>query len=186
VPWAMGAAVGWVLTRATFGDSLSGPGPDGALDPEDEPPGPLWFPIATLQSHAPVWVEPPRPLTSDERETLSRLLSVSFAGNTEFRRQIPHLKVELGCEECPTIAFLQDGARQPGPQPRWPVPVQAEAHDEQGAIQLLLHVRDGLLVMLEVSRPGGGRIERLPGVSSLRMYVSPAAQRDGPDPFKRN
>lgn len=186
MPWAIGAVVGWVLATATSGNSWSGPGPDGTMEPDDEPPGPLWFPIATLQSHAPVWVEPPRPLTAVERETLSRLLSVPFAGNTELRRQVPHLKVEVGCAECPTIAFLQDGARQPGPQPPWPVPVQAETRDEQGAIQLLLHVRDGLIVMLEVSRPGGGGIERLPDVSSLRVYLSPAARRDGPDPFMRN
>jgi hypothetical protein len=76
-------------------------------------------------------VDPPRPLTDEERDTLAFLLEKSFLGRDELREQLRTAKV--GAESvcvCRTVQFVIDKATPPVPErTTLCVPVEAEGED---------------------------------------------------------
>jgi hypothetical protein len=64
----------------------------------------------------------PRPLSSDERRILTRLLSVESPGVEELRLQLPHAMVVGNCEcGCATVDLCVDSALAPASASKSPL-----------------------------------------------------------------
>jgi hypothetical protein len=71
----------------------------------------------------------------------------------------------------PTIVLSVDQAAAPAAQPQGLAPVEAEGFDEGVRFEVLLHIRDGYLAMLQIYRVDGGPLSRFPEVDSLQLIV---------------
>ena len=110
-----------------------------------------------------------RELTDWERQVLDRLLSVSFEGSEELRRQIPVVRVTAHPErDLPSVGLRVDHIRAPAARSDLRVPVQAIGKDADGMeILFLLHVDRGYIRELEIFRGDSGGIQAVPPPQTL-------------------
>ena len=103
---------------------------------------------------------------------LAVLLAVPFPGSEELRGQLGYVKVTEEYDgEDPSVIF--DVARKAAPPApvRRRIPVEAEGADADGVpIYALLHVLDGYVWELELFRPDGNDVKRVPDARSLVPY----------------
>ena len=125
-------------------------------------------------SEAKAATETKRPINESERQILDRLLHVDFPGAAELRVQAARSQIDrLDIAGGPVFEFnfSNDVVRA---SVSYPVPVEAEGVDQDGArMHLLLHVRDGVLQELEIYREDGQQIQRLPKADSVDVMVNP-------------
>jgi hypothetical protein len=96
----------------------------------------------------------PRPLTEKERDALSFLLKAEFPGVEELREQAKVVSVVDRCKcGCATIDFSVDTEAARPAKSYEPVPVEATTRETApgGPLDLLLFVREGWLVGLEIA-----------------------------------
>ena len=116
-----------------------------------------------------------RELTAVEREILDLLLRDPFPGRDQLREQLDSARVRRIDEyddNYGSVEFVVDHAR-PAPVTAYMV-AEAGTEDEDGVpVEVLLHVRDGVLRELEVVKADGS-----PLIRSLRAEELKLAQRD--------
>lgn len=104
-------------------------------------------------------IDPPRKLRPTEQGILNRLLSESFIGNERLRQQAEMARVRAQARDDTRTIYFE----VPNPvlaEVATRVPVEGQAEDDDGAlVELLLHVRDGVLSQLEIYRPDGEPIQ---------------------------
>jgi len=119
-------------------------------------------------------METRRPINESERQILDRLLHTDFPGAVELRVQAGRSQIDrLDIAGGPVFEFnfTSDVERA---SVSYPVPVEAEGVDQDGAqMHLLLHVRDGVLKELEIYREDGQQIQCLPKADSVNVLVNP-------------
>jgi hypothetical protein len=111
-----------------------------------------------------------RPLTRDERELLTKLLSPKFPGRDALLLQIEGIRVrQIDAEGSLQLVPERDAPLAPVEHR---VPVEAELPGESGlTVRILLHVVDGLLHELEIYRDDLGPIERPLLPEKLRLTL---------------
>lgn len=105
-------------------------------------------------------LDKPRDLHADERALVGQLLAQSFNGRAEIAAQLRGAQVSAeGAGDARTLRFvLPRGDARPAPT-ALRIPVEGIAGDDDGvAITVLLHVVDGWVTELEISRVDGKRI----------------------------
>ena len=108
-------------------------------------------------------LEHPRYLTSAEKRLIGQMLSESFQGRDQLRRQLENTRVvACGPVDTRTIVFSAPSSDEPIAHVIQRVPVDGSMSDIDGtAIDLLLHVIDGYAHELEAYRVDGAPIERI-------------------------
>ena len=112
-----------------------------------------------------------RALSTTEKDVLSRLLEVPFAGKGELKQQLadPGARTldEYGSIELRPKHQIQAPVKKT-------IPVEAEAPDEDGiAIRYLLFVQNGIAYELQIYKDDGSPIIRRPAACDLRVLVLP-------------
>ena len=112
-----------------------------------------------------------RPPTELELRRLAKLLEEPFPGRDELVAQLPTLGVEPCCScGCGSLGLRCKGG-PPAPVTTNP-PVNANTADHDGTpIEVLLHVRDGVMRELEVHRVDGGPVARLPAPEGWDLFL---------------
>jgi hypothetical protein len=116
-----------------------------------------------------------RPITASERAILEKLLELEVEGRSELLQQIPGLQAK-NIDAEGSLRFRVAG----GPLAPIKRDVIAEAQytdtPESGSlgvqVNLLLHVSNGRLFILEVYKDDGTPIARAPDPSELRLFSS--------------
>ena len=103
----------------------------------------------------------PRELKLNERELLEFMLTAEFPGKGELLMQMDALKVVGDCG-CGTIDLQVDPVR---PRAKTREPIAVEAHGS--GLEVLLFVREGRMVSLEVVDYGDARRFVIPRLRSL-------------------
>lgn len=112
-----------------------------------------------------------RPLTRDERELLTKLLSREFPGRDALSLQIEGIRVRQIDAEGSLQLVPERGVPSAAVGHR--VPVEAELPGESGlTVRVLLHVVDGRLHELEIYRDDLGPIEGPLSPEKLRVILS--------------
>jgi hypothetical protein len=99
----------------------------------------------------------PSPLSEEERALLDAFLAYDFPGVRELREQAHHVAAKRGCDcGCGTIDLVPDGTAVPLSEAANPVPVDGVVYHTDGeeAGGLILFVRDGMLLSLEIYSHG--------------------------------
>ena len=113
-----------------------------------------------------------RPLKTEERDILERLLQPEFPGRDELRRQLDVVTAKQVSEDGTLV--LQCGPCSPAPV-RCRVPTEGECVDADGGIiQVLLHVVNGVMKELEIFKVGptkGSKIVSLPAPRDLVLFT---------------
>ena len=113
-----------------------------------------------------------------EREALSLLLAADFPGVEQLREQAKAASVAGHCAcGCATIDFSIDAAEARPASSREPIPVEAQTRDLHGdaPFELLLFVRDGWLVGLEIVYYGDEIPTEFPPPSAFEPPVTRSA-----------
>ena len=110
-----------------------------------------------------------RPLKTNERELLTKLLDVNFPGRDELRQQLETAAAKV-IDENGSLA-LQCGPGRPAPV-KCRVATEGECADADGiAIHVLLHVKDGMMHELEVFKDDGSPIRNPPAARDLVLFT---------------
>jgi hypothetical protein len=112
---------------------------------------------------------PFRPLTTNERDVVQRLLEPRFPGRDELRAQLDVATaretdddgcIELACEGVP-----------PAPV-KWRIPAEGECpYGEGDIIYVLLYVENGFMSSLEIYTAGGTPWSGLPAAGDLKLFA---------------
>ncbi len=117
--------------------------------------------------------EPFRQPTPSERQLLDHLLEAEFPGRDELVQMFRDLEVRPVDEDgCLELRSRVTGRARVVKQ----IPVEAQAKDQDGVkIHLLLHVKDGRPIELEVFKEDNSPIKRMPLAGAFELIVLPPA-----------
>lgn len=108
-----------------------------------------------------------RPLASDEKALIERMLDEPFPGSNQLRSQLGFAIGRRVDQEGSLALSVSGGA--PAAVVRT-VPTEAWCQDADGTmIRVLLHVRNGLMVELEIYKDDGSPILRRPTARSIEL-----------------
>jgi hypothetical protein len=111
---------------------------------------------------------PMRQLTSNELSLLKYLLSASFNGNEALLKQLNSLSVTDILEIDKTLWGLRFQVNSSDKASvDYSVPVSMSANYQEEPIELLLHVKAGVLCELELVRYGDVKMKQLPSFTEL-------------------
>jgi hypothetical protein len=114
--------------------------------------------------------------TFSEQALLERLVEADFPGREDILRMIHDIQVKTIDDE--GSLELQSGSSEKASVVKR-IPVEAEARDEDGiTIHVLLHVKDGHPVELEIFKDDGSCVKRMPAPSAFELIVLPPAPRE--------
>jgi hypothetical protein len=114
-----------------------------------------------------------RPITTVEYEIIKKMLETKFRGRNQFVQQLVglwakpidaqgSLRLRVTCTAAAPIS------RGIAVEARYP---DLDARDESGpCVNLLLHVADGRLSMLEIYKDDGGKILKVPNPAEMKVY----------------
>jgi len=112
-----------------------------------------------------------RPLASKEIAILKKLLQQPFRGRDELSQQLIGAQVRQ-IDDSGSLRFLLRGGT-PAPLPRG-IAVEATYFDDgngnEAHVNILLHVVDGKLSMLEIYKDDGSKIARDPDPAELQVF----------------
>jgi hypothetical protein len=108
----------------------------------------------------------PRPLSAKEQAILSVLLARDFPGAAELRRQADTAKVKAQWPDDPTIVLAVD-KDLPRARIAYQIPVEARVREKEPPREVLLHVKDGYLDILELVVYGNDKLTELPDPETL-------------------
>jgi hypothetical protein len=119
-------------------------------------------------------ITPPRPLSDTERSLIDMLLQRDFPGVDPLRVQANHAAVAGEFNDgSGSIVLVIEPSVAVRYRGDWQVPVLARAFDVDGLpIQVSLHVIDGKLAELEITKFGSDSIKQVPGLDSFRILTA--------------
>jgi hypothetical protein len=131
----------------------------------------------------PEWVvpvDPPRPLTAEERRLLTLLLRPNFPGAAALREQLAGTRVSGTCRDgCGSVMLTVDPAITARYAGEWRAPVSLVGTDIDGVpIEVLIHVLDGKLAELEIVRFDYEHVKQMPADAAFRCTF-PERTADG-------
>ncbi len=116
-------------------------------------------------------MSPQRPITSNERSILERVLAFEFPGAAEFRTQLAGIGASAGCEcGCATIDLAVDRTMSSAAASSLSVlPVTGMTADGLGGV--IVFQRDGWLSCLEIYNVGDDPIAVFPPVETIEFEL---------------
>jgi len=138
----------------------------------------------TFSEHRLVDLPQPRPLSAWETGAITRMLDHEPGIGRCAYEQARSAVTTAVCLDCPTIALSVDPAACRIPslartsEPRWGA-VTASLHAKQDDVLIvaMLHVMDGALSELEVSRPDGEPLASVPPLTDFEVVSVPVPSR---------
>jgi hypothetical protein len=119
-------------------------------------------------------VNPPRPLTEEERSLLMMLLSRNFDGVDQLRTQAKHVLVSGEfTDRSGSVVLAVDPSVPERYTGQWTAPVLARASDIDGLpIQVTLIVVNGRLAELEIHKYGPEPIKMMPSLDAFEVSTN--------------
>ncbi len=111
-----------------------------------------------------------RPLNQDEIRVLDKLLENDFPGRDAIREQISDCEVREWDDKSLTIDILTKSQVLANVLDRVPVEGLINPRDG-GPLEILLHVVDGRVIILEIVTYSNPNLEKLPDPSEFRVVV---------------
>lgn len=110
-----------------------------------------------------------RPLSTNERSILERILQFDFPGAGALRHQLAAVRATIGCEcGCATIDLVVDQtAAVPATDAPGLLPVTGTTEDGLGGV--IAFTRDGWLSCLEIYSVGDDPIAEFPPINAMRF-----------------
>lgn len=109
-----------------------------------------------------------RPLRPEEKKLIEKLLEKDFPGRDELRRQLDSVTAKRLDDDGSLTLAVTAGPPAPG---RWRVPTEGWCNDIDGMeIQVLLHVKDGMMIMLEIFKLDGSKVSRPPNPEEMGLF----------------
>jgi Domain of unknown function (DUF6984) len=115
-----------------------------------------------------------RRITEQEMSLVKRLLACGVAGADALRSQLPNSHVYPINDDETILRFRLSPDAVPASLPyKQNVAVEAVARDlDEGRVEVLLHVKDGLIYELEYVKTDGSRLQRRPTEHDLSGFVA--------------